>query len=39
MAYTRGAAYERFSDDKIGTLEEGKAADLVELSQDISMVR
>jgi predicted amidohydrolase YtcJ len=38
-AYTRGAAYERFSDDKIGTLEEGKAADLVELSQDIFAVR
>ena len=35
MAYTRGGAYERFSDDKIGTLEKGKEADLVVLSQDI----
>lgn len=39
MAYTRGAAYERFSDDKIGTLEKGKEADLVELSQDIFAAR
>jgi len=35
MAYTRGGAYERFSEDKIGTLEKGKEADLVVLSQDI----
>ena len=39
VAYTRGAAYERFSDDKIGTLEKGKEADLVELSQDIFAAR
>ena len=34
-AYTRGGAWERFSENKIGTLEKGKLADLVVLSQDI----
>lgn len=34
-AYTRGSAYARFSDDKLGTLEVGKEADLAVLSQDI----
>jgi predicted amidohydrolase YtcJ len=34
-AYTRGGAYAQFSDDRIGTLEPGKEADLVVLSQDI----
>jgi predicted amidohydrolase YtcJ len=34
-AYTRGGAYARFSDDRIGSLEPGKEADLVVLSQDI----
>ena len=34
-AYTRGSAYARFSDDRIGTIEAGKEADLVVLSQDI----
>jgi predicted amidohydrolase YtcJ len=34
-AYTRGGAYARFSDDRIGTLEPGKEADLAVLSQDI----
>jgi len=38
-AYTRGGAYERFSEDKIGTLEMGKEADLVVLSQDIFAAR
>jgi len=34
-AYTLGSAYARFSDDKLGTLEAGKEADLAVLSQDI----
>jgi predicted amidohydrolase YtcJ len=38
-AYTRGSAYARFSDDRIGTLEPGKEADLAVLSQDIFEVR
>ena len=38
-AYTRGAAYARFSDDYLGTLEAGKEADLAVLTQDIFSVR
>lgn len=34
-AYTQGSAYARFADDRIGTLEAGKEADLAVLSQDI----
>jgi hypothetical protein len=34
-AYTWGSAYARFSEDRLGTLETGKEADLVVLSQDI----
>ena len=34
-AYTRGGAYARFSENRIGTLERGKEADLAVLSQDI----
>ena len=34
-AYTQGSAYARFSDDRLGTLEPGKEADLAVLSQDI----
>jgi predicted amidohydrolase YtcJ len=34
-AYTQGSAYARFSDDRIGTLEAGKEADLAVLSADI----
>lgn len=34
-AYTKGGAYARFSDNRIGTLEPGKQADLAVLSQDI----
>lgn len=37
-AYTQGSAYARFSDDKLGTLEVGKEADLAVLSQDIFSV-
>ena len=37
-AYTRGSAYARFSEDKLGTLEPGKEADLAVLSQDIFTV-
>ena len=37
-AYTLGSAYARFSDDKLGTLEVGKEADLAVLSQDIFSV-
>jgi predicted amidohydrolase YtcJ len=33
--YTLGSAYARFSEDRLGTLEAGKEADLVVLSQDI----
>ncbi len=38
-AYTRAGAYARFSEKAIGTLEAGKEADLVVLSQDIFSVR
>jgi predicted amidohydrolase YtcJ len=34
-AYTRGSAYARMSEDRLGTLEPGKEADLAVLSQDI----
>ena len=34
-AYTRGAAYAAFSDDRTGTLDPGKEGDLAVLSQDI----
>ena len=34
-AYTQGSAYAAFADDKVGTLEAGKLADLAVLSQDI----
>ena len=37
-AYTSGAAYARFSEDRLGTLEAGKEADLAVLSQDIFSV-
>jgi predicted amidohydrolase YtcJ len=37
-AYTRGSAYAAFSDDRVGTLEVGKLADLAVLSQDIFSV-
>jgi predicted amidohydrolase YtcJ len=38
-AYTQGSAYARFSDDRTGTLEPGKEADLAVLSQDIFSVK
>lgn len=38
-AYTRGGAYAAFSDDKVGTLEPGKLADLAVLSQDLLGVK
>ena len=38
-AYTQGSAYARFSEDRIGTLEAGKEADLAVLSQDIFSVK
>jgi hypothetical protein len=38
-AYTQGSAYARFSEDRLGTLEAGKEADLVVLSQDIFSVK
>jgi predicted amidohydrolase YtcJ len=38
QAYTRNSAYARFSEDRLGTLEPGKEADLVVLSQDIFTV-
>jgi predicted amidohydrolase YtcJ len=38
-AHTQGSAYARFSDDRIGTLEVGKEADLAVLSQDIFSVK
>jgi predicted amidohydrolase YtcJ len=38
-AYTQGSTYARFSEDKLGTLEVGKQADLVVLSQDIFSVK
>jgi predicted amidohydrolase YtcJ len=34
-AYTQGSAYAAFADDRVGTLEAGKLADLAVLSQDI----
>ena len=34
-AYTSGAAYARFSEDRLGSLEVGKEADLAVLSQDV----
>jgi predicted amidohydrolase YtcJ len=34
-AYTRGSAFAAFSDNRVGTLEVGKLADLAVLSQDI----
>jgi hypothetical protein len=34
-AYTKGSTYARFSDKQLGSLEAGKDADLVVLSQDI----
>jgi len=34
-AYTLGSAYARFPEDRLGTLETGKEADLAVLSQDI----
>jgi len=37
-AYTRGSAYARFSEDRLGTLEPRKEADLAVLSQDIFSV-
>jgi predicted amidohydrolase YtcJ len=37
-AYTQGSAYAAFSDDRVGTLEVGKLADLAVLSQDIFSV-
>jgi len=38
-AYTQGSAYAEFADDRLGTLDPGKEADLVILSQDIFSVR
>ena len=38
IAYTRTAAYSEFVDDRLGTLEAGKLADLAVLSQDIFRV-
>lgn len=35
QGYTLGSAYARFSEDKLGSLETGKEADLAVLSQDI----
>ncbi len=37
-AYTRGSAYAAFAEDKLGTLEVGKLADLAVLSQNIFTV-
>ena len=37
-AYTAGSAYAAVLDDRVGTLEVGKAADLVVLSQDLFSV-
>ena len=34
-AYTHGSAYAAFADDRVGTLEVGKLADMAVLSQDI----
>jgi predicted amidohydrolase YtcJ len=38
-AYTQGSSFARFSDDKLGTIEAGKEADLAVLSQDIFSVK
>ncbi len=38
-AYTQGSAFARFSEDKLGTLEVGKEADLAVLSQDIFSIK
>ena len=38
QAYTLGSAYVAFLDDRVGTLEVGKEADLVVLSQDLFSV-
>jgi predicted amidohydrolase YtcJ len=38
IAYTRTAAYSEFIDDRLGTLEPGKLADLAVLSQDVFKV-
>jgi predicted amidohydrolase YtcJ len=37
-AYTSGSAWAGFMEEKVGTLEEGKYADLVVLSQDLFQV-
>ena len=37
-AYTRGSAYAGFMDERVGTLEVGKLADLAVLSQDVLAV-
>jgi predicted amidohydrolase YtcJ len=37
-AYTQGSAYAAFAEDRVGTLEVGKLADLAVLSQDIFAV-
>jgi len=37
-AYTKGSAFAAFSEDRVGTLEVGKLADLAVLSQDIFTV-
>ena len=37
-AYTKGSAFARFSEDRLGSLEPGKEADLAVLSQDIFSV-
>jgi hypothetical protein len=37
-AYTQGSAYSEFAEDRVGTLEAGKLADLAVLSQDIFSV-
>jgi predicted amidohydrolase YtcJ len=37
-AYTRGAAYASFYDDRVGTLKPGMLADLAVLSQDVFSV-
>jgi predicted amidohydrolase YtcJ len=39
QAYTEGSAYAAFADDRVGTLEPGKLADLAVLSQDIFTAR
>jgi predicted amidohydrolase YtcJ len=37
-AYTRGGAFAAFHEDRVGTLEAGKEADLIVLSQDVFSV-